>query len=92
VLAGEDDAAAGIVLKRGTLGYVPQNPRPRAEAAPDGALAHPVGARFDRCRAAPAELHSSWRKITDGKRRAFSRRRSATGSTAAIRPSRTLDG
>ena len=33
VLAGEDDAAAGIVLKRGTLGYVPQNPRPRAEAA-----------------------------------------------------------
>src|SRR5258707_6113380 len=34
VLAGEDDAAAGIVLKRGTLGYLPQNPRPRAEAAP----------------------------------------------------------
>src|SRR5256885_6465050 len=33
VLAGEDDAAAGLVLRRGTLGYVPQNPRPRAEAA-----------------------------------------------------------
>src|SRR4029077_17521260 len=32
VLAGEDDAAAGVVLRRGTLGYVPQNPRPRGEA------------------------------------------------------------
>ena len=36
VLAGEDDPAAGIVLKRGTLGYVPQNPRPRADAAQPG--------------------------------------------------------
>src|SRR5207248_958248 len=32
VLAGEDDAAPGVVLRRGTLGYVPQNARPRAEA------------------------------------------------------------
>src|SRR5207248_3597459 len=39
VLAGEDDAAAGVVLRRGTLGYVPQNPRPRAEAAAT-ALSH----------------------------------------------------
>ena len=28
VLAGEDDPAAGLVLRQGTLGYVPQNPRP----------------------------------------------------------------
>ena len=33
VLAGENDAAAGVALHRGTLGYVPQNPRPRSEAA-----------------------------------------------------------
>src|SRR2546425_357642 len=33
VLAGENDPAAGVVLRRGNLGYVPQNPRPRAEAA-----------------------------------------------------------
>src|SRR5256885_690349 len=39
VLAGADDATAGLVLRRGTLGYVPQNPRPRAEAA-HSALSH----------------------------------------------------
>src|ERR1700687_4694880 len=44
VLAGEDDPAAGIVLKRGTLGYVPQNPRPRAEATKT-ALAHILSGR-----------------------------------------------
>src|SRR5438445_10785877 len=33
VLAGEDDAAVGVVLRRCTLGYVPQNPRPRPEEA-----------------------------------------------------------
>src|SRR5205807_7213788 len=33
VLAGEDDPAAGLVLRRGTLGYVPLNPRPRAGAS-----------------------------------------------------------
>src|SRR2546427_11761658 len=42
VLAGEDDAAGGLVLRRGTLGYVPQNPRPRAEAA-HTALSHILG-------------------------------------------------
>src|SRR5258707_9200400 len=44
VLAGEDDPAAGLVLRRGTLGYVPQNPRPRAEAA-QTALAHVLSGR-----------------------------------------------
>ena len=33
VLSGENDSSAGVVLRRGTLGYVPQNPRPRSEAA-----------------------------------------------------------
>src|SRR5438309_3369686 len=57
VLAGEDDAAAGIVLKRGTLGYVPQNPRPRAEAA-QTALSHILSGRgLDRAAARPTELH-----------------------------------
>ncbi|HET7418961.1 MAG TPA: ABC-F family ATP-binding cassette domain-containing protein [Candidatus Dormibacteraeota bacterium] len=44
VLAGENDAAAGVVLRRGTLGYVPQNPRPRGEAA-HPALAHILSGR-----------------------------------------------
>src|SRR5437879_7987953 len=39
VLAAEDDPTAGLVLRRGTLGYVPQNPRPRAESV-QTALAH----------------------------------------------------
>src|ERR671936_1225311 len=39
VLAGENDAAAGVVLRRGTLGYVPQNPKPRGEAT-HSALSH----------------------------------------------------
>src|SRR5438445_13095666 len=53
VLAAEDDAAGGLVLRRGTLGYVPQNPRPRAEAAHtapshllSGRGAAPAGARL----------------------------------------------
>src|SRR5260370_36241730 len=33
VLAEENDPAAGLVLRRGTLGHVPQNPRPRAAAS-----------------------------------------------------------
>src|SRR6266566_5043294 len=44
VLAAEDDAAAGLVLRRGTLGYVPQNPRPRSEAA-HLALSHILSGR-----------------------------------------------
>src|SRR5438128_9046558 len=57
VLAGEDDPAAGLVLRRGTLGYVPQNPRPRAEAA-QTALSHILSGRgLDRAAARLAELH-----------------------------------
>src|SRR6266702_6924383 len=57
VLAAEDDAAGGIVLRRGTLGYVPQNPRPRAEAA-HTALSHILSGRgLDRAAARLAELH-----------------------------------
>jgi len=57
VLAGEDDAAGGLVLRRGTLGYVPQNPRPRAEAA-NTALSRILSGRgLDRAAARLAELH-----------------------------------
>src|SRR5437879_2369069 len=57
VLAGENDAAAGVVLHRGTLGYVPQNPRPRGEAA-SLALSHILSGRgLDRAAAQLAELH-----------------------------------
>src|SRR5213594_3223350 len=57
VLAGEDDAAAGLVLRRGTLGYVPQNPRPRAEAA-HSALSHILSGRgLDRAAVRLVELH-----------------------------------
>jgi len=44
VLSGEDDAAAGVALRRGTLGYVPQNPRPRSEAA-RSAVSHILSGR-----------------------------------------------
>ncbi|HEX2647323.1 MAG TPA: ATP-binding cassette domain-containing protein, partial [Candidatus Dormibacteraeota bacterium] len=57
VLAGDDDPAAGVVMRRGTLGYVPQNPRPRAEAAAS-ALSHILSGRgLDRAAARLAELH-----------------------------------
>src|SRR5438132_12279472 len=57
VLAGDDDAAGGLVLRRGTLGYVPQNPRPRAEAA-NTALSHILSGRgLDRAAARLAALH-----------------------------------
>src|SRR6184192_1644285 len=58
VLAGDDDAAGGLVLRRGTLRYVPQNPRPRAEAA-NTALSHILSGRgLDRAAARLAELHT----------------------------------
>ncbi len=61
-LAGEDDPAAGLVLRRGTLGYVPQNPRPRAESA-QTALSHVLSGRgLDRAAVRLAELH----KLLDG--------------------------
>ena len=57
VLAGEMDAAAGVALRRGTLGYVPQNPRPRAEADAT-ALSHILSGRgLDRAAARLTELH-----------------------------------
>src|SRR5205807_303912 len=57
VLAAEDDAAGGLVLRRGTLGYVPQNPRPRAEAA-HTALSHVLSGRgLDQAAARLSELH-----------------------------------
>src|SRR5213082_1352641 len=57
VLAGEDDPAAGLVLRRGTLGYVPQNPRPRAEST-QTALTHVLSGRgLDRAAARLVELH-----------------------------------
>src|SRR6266851_4117309 len=57
VLAGENDPAAGLVLRRGTLGYVPQNPRPRAEAS-QTALTHILSGRgLDGAAARLAELH-----------------------------------
>jgi ATPase subunit of ABC transporter with duplicated ATPase domains len=62
VLAAEDDPAAGLVLRRGTLGYVPQNPRPRAEAA-QTALAHVLSGRgLDRAATRLEELHKALEK------------------------------
>ena len=59
VLAGEDDAAAGVALRRGTLGYVPQNPRPRSESAVS-ALSHILSGRgLDRAAKRLAELHEA---------------------------------
>jgi len=57
VVAGEHDLQAGVVLRRGTLGYVPQNPRPRAEAA-QTALWHILSGRgLDRAAARLEQLH-----------------------------------
>jgi ATPase subunit of ABC transporter with duplicated ATPase domains len=57
VLAGEDDPAAGLVLRRGTFGYVPQNPRPRGHASVT-ALTHILSGRgLDGAAALLAELH-----------------------------------
>src|SRR5215831_4330606 len=57
VLAGENDPAAGVVLRRGTLGYVPQNPRPRGETS-TSALSHILSGRgLDRAAADLADLH-----------------------------------
>jgi ATPase subunit of ABC transporter with duplicated ATPase domains len=57
VLAGETDAAAGLVLDRGTLGYVPQNPRPRTDAS-HTALSHILSGRgLDKTAAQLADLH-----------------------------------
>src|SRR2546429_9603772 len=58
VLAAEDDAAGGLVLRRGTLGYVPQNPRPRAGGG-HTALPHTLsGRRAGRAAARLGALHA----------------------------------
>src|SRR5438270_241815 len=57
VLAGENDAAGGVVLRRGPLGYITKNPRPRAQDA-QTAIAHVLSGRgLDRAAARLAELH-----------------------------------
>jgi ATPase subunit of ABC transporter with duplicated ATPase domains len=57
VLSGEDDPAAGLVLRRGTLGYVPQNPRPRGDGSLT-ALTHILSGRgLDGAAARLADLH-----------------------------------
>ena len=62
VLAAEDDPAAGLVLRRGTLGYVPQNPRPRAESA-QTALSHILSGRgLDRAAVRLEQLHKALEK------------------------------
>jgi len=57
VLAGEHDPEAGLVLRRGSLGYVPQNPRPRAEAAQTALLHILSGRGLDKAAARLEELH-----------------------------------
>src|SRR3989454_11715597 len=60
VLAGEHAPEAGLVLRQGPLGYVPQNPRPRAEAA-QTALPHILSGRgLDR---AATELEDRHRRL-----------------------------
>src|SRR6202165_3815449 len=62
VVSGEDDPASGLVLRRGTLGYVPQNPRPRAESA-QPALSHILSGRgLDRAAKRLEELHRGLEK------------------------------
>jgi ATPase subunit of ABC transporter with duplicated ATPase domains len=45
VLAGEAQPAAGVVLRRGSLGYVPQDPRPDPKAIDATALARILSGR-----------------------------------------------
>ena len=57
VLAEETDAASGIVLRRGSLGFVPQDPRPRSDAS-HTALSHILSGRgLDRAATYLTELH-----------------------------------
>ena len=45
VLSGETTAASGVALVAGAMGYVPQDPRPRARGAETTALAHVLSGR-----------------------------------------------
>ncbi len=59
VLAGEHDSEAGLVHLLGTLGYVPQNPRPRAESD-QTALRHILSGRgLDRASSQLDQLHKA---------------------------------
>ncbi len=61
VLAGQTSPASGLVSRRGTLGYVPQNPRPRS-AADVTAVAHVLSGRgLDQ---AAAEL-ARWQRLIE---------------------------
>ncbi|HEX2040215.1 MAG TPA: ABC-F family ATP-binding cassette domain-containing protein [Acidimicrobiales bacterium] len=45
VLAGEAPAAGGVVLRRGTLGYLPQDPRPQGAGVEATGLSHILSGR-----------------------------------------------
>src|SRR6266851_2940834 len=45
VLGGEDAAAGGTVLRRGSLGYLPQDPRPEGAGVDATALSHVLSGR-----------------------------------------------
>jgi len=45
VLGGERDPAAGVVLRQGQLGYLPQDPRPQGEGVDATALSHVLSGR-----------------------------------------------
>ena len=48
VMAGEGVAAGGVVLRRGALGYLPQDPRPQGSGVEATALSHVLSGRgFD---------------------------------------------
>ena len=45
VMAGEAPAAGGVVLRRGALGYLPQDPRPQGSGVESTALSHVLSGR-----------------------------------------------
>ncbi|TMF91142.1 MAG: ATP-binding cassette domain-containing protein [Chloroflexi bacterium] len=94
VLAGDDDAAGGIVLRRGTL--VPKLPpgsrRAHQSPTPRSRTSCRVGASTARRRALPSCIAAS-STITPSPASSFTPpRRRGTGSMAGIRASRTRGG
>ncbi len=62
VLSGQSPAAAGLVSSRGSMGYVPQNPRPRS-GADVSAVAHVLSGRgLDRAAADLAQRQADMEK------------------------------
>lgn len=45
VLSGEHEPAAGVVLRQGAVGYLPQDPRPQGEGVDATALSHVLSGR-----------------------------------------------